>query len=268
MSLSDAELIFKKHWKPQQQSMSKYAQLVSVIKTAVAERYLEPGNKLPTETDFVNGTPYSLGTVQRAMRILVDQGVIERRQGIGTFVSNSRGLIEDPQQCRAFNNEWNGFLDVFTKVLGRDEITDKGPWNRFLGDHLDSVMRIERILLISNEYKALSRFYFDPVRLPALRKIPIKSLNGANFRQLLDQEFGLAVRDYTHNLRVEVFDKNICRLLDIRMKSTGAIVEAIAYSEYLFPLYFQEIYIPPNTRTMLVSGTRRMPDGERSEFSI
>jgi GntR family transcriptional regulator len=257
MSVAEAELIFKKHWKPQNQVMSKYAQLVSVIQSSVKNKYLNPGSKLPTEMDFVNGAPFSLGTVQRAMRILVDQGVIERRQGVGTFVAASPRRIHEPQLCKVFNNEWDGFLEVFTEIIGREEIVGKGPWSRYLGDHLEKVMRIERILLVEKEMRAFTKFYFDPDRLEALQHISIEDLDGANFRELLDRETGFAVGSYDQNMRVETFDSKICKHLKCKTKTAGAVIEAIAYTDSRIPLYFQEIYVPPNNRTLFITGAQK-----------
>ena len=119
MSSADAKQIFKSHWRPQHQAMAKYAQLVHVIEASVAADSLSPGNKLPTETEFVNGTPFSLGTVQRAMRILVDRGIIERRQGVGTFVSERTSRLNEPQQIRAFDDDWEEFNERDSKLKAR-----------------------------------------------------------------------------------------------------------------------------------------------------
>jgi GntR family transcriptional regulator len=256
MSVANAKRIFKSQWRPQHQAMAKYAQLVHVIEASVAADSLSPGNKLPTETEFVNGTPFSLGTVQRAMRILVDREVIERRQGVGTFVLERTSRLNEPQQIRAFDDNWEEFLEIFTKLIGRTEITDKGPWTRHLGNELEKVFRIERILDVGGEFKVVSRFYFDPMRLPSLVKIPHRKLAGANFKDLIDHECGLAVKKFVHNLRVEAFDESTSKLVDCVNNTTGTVLEAIALSDMQITLYFQELYIPPNGRTLLISGDK------------
>lgn len=253
MSAAQAALIFKKHWKPQQQAMAKYAQLVEVVQSAIESRDITPGDRLPTESDFAAGTPFSLGTIQRALRILVGRGVIDRRQGVGSFASDTSSRLVAPLQCRIFDDDWLNYLEVFGRVIGRDEIKKKGPWTRYLGDHVDKVLRVHRLLDVSGEFKVLSRFYIDPGKFGVLAEMPKSRLDGTNFRELLDREFGMAIRGFEHSLRVEFFDKKTAKALDCPEGTSGVVLEIVAVSDGQIPLYFQELYIPPNARTLHIT---------------
>src|SRR5262249_60060784 len=46
--------------------LSKYAALRQAILAAIDQGFWQRGTKLPSETEFVAATPFSLGTVQRA----------------------------------------------------------------------------------------------------------------------------------------------------------------------------------------------------------
>src|SRR3546814_14632014 len=78
-------------------------------------------------------TPFSLGTVQRAMRALTEDGIVMRRQGHGSFVADSRARMDDPWHCRFWTRDGTGFLPVYPKVLSRRRIAERGPWSRPLG---------------------------------------------------------------------------------------------------------------------------------------
>lgn len=63
-----------------------YHQLMEQIRSQILDGTLTPGTKLDTERKLMDDLDLSYPTVSRAMRELVHQGLVERRQGSGTFV--------------------------------------------------------------------------------------------------------------------------------------------------------------------------------------
>ena len=65
---------------------SLHHQLSSVIRDGIVNRHYQSGEALPTEEELCQMFSVSRITVRRAMQSLVEEGLIERRQGRGTFV--------------------------------------------------------------------------------------------------------------------------------------------------------------------------------------
>jgi GntR family transcriptional regulator len=63
-----------------------YAQLVQQVREAVRLGWLKPGAQLPTVRDVVTSCVVNANTVLKAYRELERLGLIEARQGSGTFV--------------------------------------------------------------------------------------------------------------------------------------------------------------------------------------
>jgi len=63
-----------------------YVQLADIVRAQVASGELRPGDQLPSEAQFVARYGLSPMTIRRALNILVDEGVLNARQGKGTFV--------------------------------------------------------------------------------------------------------------------------------------------------------------------------------------
>lgn len=63
-----------------------YAQLVQQVREAVRLGWLKPGDRLPTVRDVVTSCVVNANTVLKAYRELERLGLIEARQGSGTFV--------------------------------------------------------------------------------------------------------------------------------------------------------------------------------------
>jgi GntR family transcriptional regulator len=64
-----------------------YAQAVDVLRQLIAEEPYPPGAKLPSEGELADQLGISRTTLRMAMGHLELQGVVVRRQGVGTFVS-------------------------------------------------------------------------------------------------------------------------------------------------------------------------------------
>ena len=63
-----------------------YAQLVQQVRQAIRMGRLAPGDQLPTARDVAQRTGINPNTVLRAYRDLEVAGLVEPRQGSGTFV--------------------------------------------------------------------------------------------------------------------------------------------------------------------------------------
>ena len=151
----------------------KYVALRDAVADAIASGEWPENARLPTETEYVAALPLSLGTIQRALRALADEGLITRQQGQGSFVAaHGAARMHAPLHCRFVNDEGTGYLPVYPEVLARYEETRQGPWSEHLGS--ESILCIDRSLRIGEEFRVFSRFWCDPVRLPSLAALPFR----------------------------------------------------------------------------------------------
>ena len=71
-----------------------YLQLTQALAADIASRRLNPGQKLPSERQICETYGVSRVTARRALRALVEEGVVESSRGRGWFVAN--GPISEP----------------------------------------------------------------------------------------------------------------------------------------------------------------------------
>ncbi|MCR5177159.1 MAG: FadR family transcriptional regulator [Anaerovibrio sp.] len=62
----------------------------------ITTRQLQPGDKVPTEAEFLEKFSVSRGTLREAFKILIARNILESRQGAGTFISSRQGIPDDP----------------------------------------------------------------------------------------------------------------------------------------------------------------------------
>ncbi len=73
-----------------------YLRLQSLIRAGIAEGRLQPNDALPAERDLAAHLGVSRVTVRKALRGLVDEGVLRQRHGSGTFVTRGGDRVEQP----------------------------------------------------------------------------------------------------------------------------------------------------------------------------
>lgn len=64
-----------------------YEQLAAAVRAAIADGTARPGDRLPSGRDLAEANNVTLETVQRAYRLLADEGVVTSRVGRGTSIA-------------------------------------------------------------------------------------------------------------------------------------------------------------------------------------
>lgn len=74
---------------------------------------LQAGDKLPNEFELAKSLNVGRSTIREAMKKLESQNILVIKQGAGTFVSDKRGLVEDPMGLRFFKDKLKIAKDLF-----------------------------------------------------------------------------------------------------------------------------------------------------------
>ena len=75
---------------PQPLGQSRYGILAAALRHRILEGEWQPGQMIPSEASLAQSYGVALGTLRQALSLLVQDGVLRRQHGRGTFVS--RGL--------------------------------------------------------------------------------------------------------------------------------------------------------------------------------
>src|SRR5471032_3396547 len=71
---------------PLDSRLPRYHQLRDELAALIATRDWRPGEAIPTEQELARSYSVAVGTVRKAVDLLVAEGMLERFQGRGTFV--------------------------------------------------------------------------------------------------------------------------------------------------------------------------------------
>jgi GntR family transcriptional regulator len=236
----------------------KYVALRDAIVDAVTSGDWRPGTRLPAESAWSGALSLSLGTIQRALRLLADDGMIVRRPKHGTFIAQaSAERMRAPLHCRFLDDSGRGYLPVYPRVTARYPVAAAGPWSDHLGTRV--LLCIERILRIGREFKVFSRFYFDPQRLPALASLSPRRLSGENFKDIIWRETGQPIGRVSQMLSRTEIPPVICSAIGVKRSTQGELLEIAGFAGRDAPIYYQELYVPPNRRRLHLAADGKDP---------
>jgi DNA-binding GntR family transcriptional regulator len=245
----------RRYWSANEK-MAKHENLRQAITTSIIEGYWPPGARLPTESELVLASPCSLGTVQRALRALVDNGLIQRRRGSGTVVTYTRQsgkpFGEKPWHMRFFSNEpdKSEYLPLSTILVDRKIIKNTGPWSEPLKQGGHPVVRIDRIMQIADEFGVYSVFYALADRFPELTDRPMSELDGTNLKTFIASNNKMLIHKVKQQLRFELAPDFITTNSHWPYEGLTAVLNVVVYSIDGEVMYYQDFYIPPTNRIL------------------
>lgn len=237
------------------EGLPKYRILQNGLAEAIRTGVIGDNELLPTETDLTNITPFSLGTVQRALKNLVAAGLIVRKAGVGTIIAPWRRELENPLHTR-FIDKNGRVLTVYTEVLSRRRVTGAGPWEEFLHAGTNTLV-IKRRLIIERpqedggDFCYYNEFYVDGAKYPMFKDTPKSELNGLNFKRKMAEEFGLVIARVSNHMSIFHATTEIAVALGIDA-GTPMIQQRVYVYSMDGPLYYQEYWIPPDAQEIVI----------------
>lgn len=244
------ENFFERYRPKEVEGLPKYQQLRFSMIEAVRDGFWRTAARLPTEERLVEITGFSLGTVQRAIRLLAQDGILARRQGSGTFIAHQTSRISQSWHFQFLGEDGKTFLPVYPKVVCRERTNQKGAWTGFLRHDQGELLRLDRLINVNDEFTAFSRFFVAGTFADMMENIPLTKLHGANFRIVLSEAFRLPVTSIGHTVSVVEATSEQSRKLMVPNRSPLLRIEIQATAAAEAPLYFQELICPAFRRKL------------------
>lgn len=138
-----------------------HIQLSEIIKDMIDSNQLQQGHYLMSERDICKTQNISRMTVNKAIMNLVNEGLLERRQGKGTFVSYKKQNITYEKILGFTEIMQSKNKQVKNKIIKfKLSKTDKPIYEKLeLDNESDLVFQIERIRYVDDEPTILEKIY-------------------------------------------------------------------------------------------------------------
>jgi DNA-binding GntR family transcriptional regulator len=136
-----------------------FAQISEMLSREILAGHWQPGERIPTEPELATSLGVAIGTLRKAVAVLVAQGVLERKQGSGTYVRAGRRVKNIYEFFRLELLAGGGLptaqvlsVDLTSLPAG---LTFSGTSRRRQG------YRIRRLRLLSGQPAALEEIWID-----------------------------------------------------------------------------------------------------------
>lgn len=192
-----------------------YAQIAEGLLDRIESGELAPGHRLPPERLLSRTLGVNRMTLRQALRRLELQGLLVRRQGDGTYVSEATKIERQAGKLVPFTRgmQRRGFKPG-ARVLAFERCLADSTVTRELGLRASTpVLRVHRLRLINNEPAMLETFFVAAARFPDLDRFDLVK---RSVYEILESEYGVTISRARQSLEPIVASDYEARLLKIK----------------------------------------------------
>ncbi|MGE5403655.1 MAG: GntR family transcriptional regulator [Candidatus Saccharibacteria bacterium] len=211
-----------------------YVQLREILRREIEEGKWEVGDQIPGEQDLVNQYGVARATVRQAIMDLVNEGLLFRKQGRGTFVCRTRRL-DTIEPLVSFSAEMTSrgitpgsqLLEKGTPPSMPQQVTDlMGPDTR--------IFYLARLRTADGVPMAIEYSYFNEETVPDLER---EDLEGSLY-QLLAHRRQMQVKRVAQSIGTDLADAEQAKILHISPGSPVLTLERTMYTTGDQPFYW------------------------------
>lgn len=227
-----------------------YYQLENVLREKITSGTYSGGDRLPTEIELIEQYSVSRITVRQALSALAEEGLIERRQGRGTYVA------ERKSKKRKFTGtiHLTGSLDELI-AMGMDTPVKVLEMNRVEADAHEAellqlkigtpIYRLKRLRMNDNRPFGLIINYL-PEEIGS--RLTVAELSSGALLHTIETKLGYNLDNARQEIKAELSDPYVANLLDVRVGTALLSIERTVYTnegtpvEYVHTLYRSDLY--------------------------
>jgi len=205
-----------------------YQRLRDELAQRINRQDWRPGELIPSESELAGAHGIAVGTVRKAIDLLVADGVLERRQGRGTFVRRAR-FNSSLFRFFRFQSERGERRVPESRILRRETMPAPSAVASALGLEAGSeVIFLSRLRLVDGEPLLAEEIWIERRRFAALVDLDTDGF-GDLLYPLYEDLCGVVVTSAEETLTVEIADPLKSRLLAREPGAPLVVIERIAF---------------------------------------
>jgi GntR family transcriptional regulator len=211
-----------------------YVQIAESLLERIQRGELQAGDRLPSERDLSQQLGVSRLTLRRALRSLASQGLLVRRQGRGTYITEPKierragRLVSFTQGMQAYG------LKPGAQVLSFEQQACSASLARALRLPVSApIYAIVRLRTMNQEPVLLERYAMSLDRFPGLNRHDLES---RSIYDVLAQNYGVSVSRASQSLEPVVAGEYEAGLLSIAVGAPLMLERRISFDQNDQPL--------------------------------
>ena len=200
-----------------------YHQIANVIRSHIDLRQWAPGEQLPSESALAASFKVSPMTVRQALALLVQEGRLSRRQGLGTFVTEQPEQVEKVHLTVPFHEITSAVAALRVQVLDVGHV--RGP--RHLLETLqigpdETAVQIRRIRLSGDRAMSYAIAYLPPWLGDQLS---MDDLEQPLLIDVLESKAGVFFKEANQTIEASIADPETSSVLQVAVGSPVLLVQ-------------------------------------------
>jgi GntR family transcriptional regulator len=216
-----------------------YHQLYEILRANIDDGIWQPGDMISPESELQQQYGVSQITVRKALNILVDQGLIFRRRGLGSFVaqpvitSNLTHIVTFAEDMRLRSHAFR--TEMIETVLSPVSKATAEKLRVTVGEEIAAIMRLRYAddEPLSIEHSCLLHKY-----VPGILQYDFTQ---RSLSETLSSEYGLFWSRAEQTIRAQRVSSRYAKLLGMHEDDPLLVVERISYSQDNVPIEFLRI---------------------------
>lgn len=210
------------------EGVALYVQVRETLREQIAAGALPPGAKLPAEEELAAQFGVSRMTVRQGISDLTDEGLLYRRRGSGTYVTQFHVERDHNKLTDFFETARLEGFEAEVRLLGREVV----PAKLLIAKALDlqegePVIRIETLRL-ANQMPVTIYDEYVPYKL--CHELLTEELASRPAWQILES-YGYVIKRAVQRIEARSADENVARLLQIEEDAPILFKNRIIYAD-------------------------------------
>lgn len=225
----------------QDNDMPLYQQLLLQIRREIENGVLKPGSSIPSEMLLCSQYNLSRSTIRKALNQLVEENLIIRRRGKGSYVSDIK-LNRNLNHLYNFTEDIIGLgLHPSSKVLENsiEEANESIMIHLNLPPTLNKVFKLVRLRLANNEPLLFETTYIPLYLCPDIVNI---NFSDTSLYNLLKIKYNLNFHKAIETYEAVKLNKKIATVLNTPVSTAAFKVQRIAYLDTGIPYEITNSY--------------------------
>ncbi|ARK29775.1 GntR family transcriptional regulator [Halalkalibacter krulwichiae] len=216
-----------------------HIQIRNIIEKEINEGHYQ--NKIPSERDLMERFSVSRTTIREAITALVNEGVLKKVHGKGTFISEQSPVQEWLSSLNSFTETVKNMgMEPGTKLLKCGIVSNQSHIIDML--ETDEIYRIERLRFSDSIPTAIERHHYNKEIGLALAKY---DLNRETIYDLIEKNLGVELNEAEQFISCKEVSDEDAHLLEVKTGSSILYVERLITNANGEPVeYYTSVFRP------------------------
>lgn len=223
-----------------EQADSKHERVKSHLQTEILDGNYVAGEKLPSEKRLGEYFKASRVTIRHALQALENEGLIYKRQGVGTFV-NEKTIDSNLVRLTDFSEDMrNAGLSSSSRLISLKKVSPQKELNELLSLPPDKhLIRADRVRLANGKPVAFDITWLPPGYGQLLFD---EDLTNNTIYNIIEEKYGIHIRAGSYRITAVNADEYISKHLEVELNSAVLEIDRCSRTTADKKVYFQKRY--------------------------